>query len=98
MPFDAYLTPVARRFMDSLTPDEQKNCNDTIINQLCYIASTDDAKNVPSAFPYGQGVVQRVVGNWTFTYKIANAATLEIGSIYYAPGHPKYPPLGELSP
>ena len=77
MPFDAYLTPVARRFMNSLTREEQKDCNDTIMNQLCYIASIDDAKNFPSAFPYGQGIVQRVVGNWTFTYKIANAATIE---------------------
>lgn len=93
MAFDAYLSGVADLFLQSLTPEERQDCRNTILNRLCMEVSLEDPLDDPPVFPNNPGVYERTVGDWHFRYLIRNAATLEIATIYYRPGHPKYPEI-----
>ena len=98
MAFDAFLSPVARRFLDELTPDEREDCRDTIINGLCQAAVRDDPQDPPMVLPFARGISERIVGEWYFRYRVYNATTLQIATIYYRPGHSKYPLLDDMNP
>ena len=91
--WDAVLARSARRFLDTLSPEESADCEKVVLDELC---NNPDPQNNPGRqttefFPYRPGLIECVIGDWYFLYRIENQNTIEVARIFYGPSNSKHP-------
>lgn len=86
--WDPVIQEPAKRFLDSLPPEERRHCEDVIWQDLC---RTPDLRGVAGP----QGERHRLIKGWHFRYKILNANAFNITGIFYSILNPKHPIFGQ---
>ena len=78
-----------------MSQENREECEAAVLDELCRNPQPENNAERRSAdyFPNAPGVIECVIGRWYFRYRILNANTLEVFTIYLAPGTDDYPPL-----
>ena len=94
--WDAVLRESAEIFVSSLPPDEEAECREVILNDLCDNPRPADnpSRYSVSSFPNQPGVIECFIKGWHFRYGIVNANTIVVFTVNYSPDNPKSPLFG----
>lgn len=93
MRWDAVISDVAGLFLDTLSKEDEQECRQVILNNLCDNPdpATNPFRRPVEYYPNRPGVIECAVGRWYFRYRNVNRNTVEVATIFFSPMDPKHP-------